>query len=500
MPQRAEGSADRIPDPALVVLVGPPGAGKSTWARQRYRDVEIVSSDALRGVVGSGPADLEATGDAFALLDLVVRARLRRGLTVVIDSLGFDPHLRRTWLDLARAAGLPAVAVLVEADAATCRRRNARRDRPVPARVLRTQLRQARTVGEEVAAEAWDLVVRVRSGDGAAAVVVPTTATATTASPVTPPEPWPELVLQVSSFPWGEDPVGWLTAMARTAQEAGFTGLALMDHLIQIPQVGRHWDPIPEPFTVLGLIAGVAPGLRLGTLVTPVTYRPAGVLAKTLATLDVLTGGGAFCGIGAGWWEREHAAYGLSFPPTPERLDQLESTLEILRALWAPGTAGYRGERVRLPETTCYPRPVGHLPNIVGGSGERRTLRIAARWGDACNVSAEPALLARKVEVLRRHCHAVGRDPAEVAVTVLDLPVTGRDREDVAARIERQRGRQSAASYARAHHAGLAVDHARRYAALGEEGVSTVFVGVQDLRSPEDLEPWAETIRLLRTG
>src|SRR5690606_9705633 len=123
----------------------------------------------------------------------------------------------------------------------------------------------------------------------------------------------------------------------------------------------------------------------------------------------------------------------------------------------------------------------------------------AARWADACNVSAEPALLARKVEVLRRHCRSVGRDPAEVAVTVLDLPVTGRDRDEVAARVERQRGRQGAASYARRHHAGLPVDHARRYAVLGEEGVSTVFVGVQDLRAPADLEPWAEVVRLLRT-
>jgi alkanesulfonate monooxygenase SsuD/methylene tetrahydromethanopterin reductase-like flavin-dependent oxidoreductase (luciferase family)/predicted kinase len=499
MPQRQQGApTDRIPDPALVVLVGPPGSGKSTWARQRYRDVEIVSSDELRGVVGSGPADLEASVDAFAALELVVGARLRRGLTTVVDTLGFDATLRHAWRQRATDAGLPAVAVLVEADAATCRRRNARRDRPVPSRVLRTQLRQATTVAEQVRAEPWDLVVRVRPGERGRQVLPPDP-DALTATPATPPDPWPKLVLQLSAFPWGEDPAGWLTAMARTAHEVGFTGLALMDHLIQIPQVGRHWDPIPEPFTVLGLLAGAAPGLRLGTLVTPVTYRPAGVLAKTLATLDVLTGGKAFCGIGAGWWGREHTAYGLPFPATPERLDLLEETIETLRALWAPGTGPYRGERVRLPETTCYPRPVGNLPIIVGGSGERRTLRIAARWADACNVSAEPALLARKVEILRRHCRSVGRDPAEVAVTVLDLPVTGRDRDEVAARVERQRGRQGAAGYVRRHHAGLAVDHARRYAALGEEGVSTVFVGVQDLRSPDDLEPWAEVVRLLRT-
>jgi alkanesulfonate monooxygenase SsuD/methylene tetrahydromethanopterin reductase-like flavin-dependent oxidoreductase (luciferase family) len=126
-----------------------------------------------------------------------------------------------------------------------------------------------------------------------------------------------------------------------------------MDQLIQIPQAGLAWEPIPEPWVALGLLAGLAPGLRLGTLVTRVTFRALGILAKTVATLDVLTGGRAFCGIGAGWWDREHAAFGLPFPPAAERLDQLETTIETLRALWQPGTKPYRGTRVTLPETTC---------------------------------------------------------------------------------------------------------------------------------------------------
>jgi alkanesulfonate monooxygenase SsuD/methylene tetrahydromethanopterin reductase-like flavin-dependent oxidoreductase (luciferase family) len=149
------------------------------------------------------------------------------------------------------------------------------------------------------------------------------------------------------------------------------------------PQAGRDWEPIPEPWVTLGMLAGLAPGLRLGTLVTPVTFRAPGILAKTVATLDVLTGGRAFCGIGAGWWDREHAAFGLPFPPAGARLDQLEAAIETLRALWAPGTKPYQGERISLPETTCYPRPVSAVPIIVGGSGERRTLRIAARLATA---------------------------------------------------------------------------------------------------------------------
>ena len=185
--------------------------------------------------------------------------------------------------------------------------------------------------------------------------------------------------------------------MALAADEAGFAGLALMDHLIQIPQVGSAWQPIPEPWVTLGLVAGLDTRLTLGTLCTPATFRPAGITAKAAATLDALTGGRAFLGIGAGWWEREHAAYGLPFPPARERLDFLETTIETCRALWAAGTKAYDGGRVSLPETTSYPRPAHEIPVIVGGSGEQRTLAIAARLGDACNLPSDPEVLARKL-------------------------------------------------------------------------------------------------------
>ena len=119
-------------------------------------------------------------------------------------------------------------------------------------------------------------------------------------------------MLQVSRFPWDDaDPAGWLTTVALTAAQAGFDGIALMDHLIQIPQVGRAWEPIPEPWVTLGLLAGLPTRLRLGTLVSPLSLHTAGRLAKTAATLDALSGGRAFCGVGAGWWEREHVAFGI---------------------------------------------------------------------------------------------------------------------------------------------------------------------------------------------
>jgi alkanesulfonate monooxygenase SsuD/methylene tetrahydromethanopterin reductase-like flavin-dependent oxidoreductase (luciferase family)/predicted kinase len=478
-----------LPDPALVVLVGPSGSGKSTWAAERYRSEEVVSSDTLRGFVGSGPHDLDASDDAFELLERIVDARLGRGLTTVVDTLGTDVARRARWRGAARAAGLPAVVVVVDTPDAECRRRNAARDRPVPAAVLAGQLRKHAVAREALPGEGWDLVhvAEVTAADDP--VEPDRRLRAPVAEPVADRRTSQGLrvVLQVSRFPWGEEPAAWLAGVARAADEAGFAGLALMDHLIQIPQVDRAWEPIPEPWVALGLVAGLGTGLSLGTLVTPVTFRPAGITAKAAATLDALSGGRAFVGIGAGWWEREHAAYGLPFPGARERLDALETAIETMRALWGPGTKEYDGERVRLPETTCYPRPAGRIPVIVGGGGEKRTLRIAARLSDAINVPSDAATLDRKIEVLHAHCREVGRDPADVAVTVLDLPVIGRDRDDTWARVERRRGRTPAAAFARRTHAGTVAQQRDRYGELAARGVDTVFLGLGDLAGPEDV-------------
>ncbi len=164
-----------------------------------------------------------------------------------------------------------------------------------------------------------------------------------------------------------------------------------------------------------------------------------------------------------------------------------------MRALWQPGTKPYRSERVQLPETTCYPRPLSPVPVIVGGSGNR-TLDIAARLADGCNLPSDVALLDTKLAVLRQQCQLADRDPAEVAVTVLDVPVIGRDREHAAAIVEALRGRISAAAFARQHHAGVAADHIGRYRLLAERGVSTVFVSLPDLTGPDDLSRLAPVV------
>ncbi|GAB3263025.1 LLM class flavin-dependent oxidoreductase [Nocardioides dilutus] len=465
-----------LPDPALVVLVGPSGSGKSTWAAGRYRPAEIVSSDALRGVVGSGPHDLDASDEAFALLETIVAARLGRGLSTVVDTLGTDTGRRLGWLARARAAGLPAVAVVLDVPEATCRARNAGRTVPVPAAVLAAQLKRHREHVARLRDEGWDVVHTVTGDEPPVDITrVPephTSGDLRTSQGL-------KVVLQLSRFPWGEDPFAWVREMATEADRAGFAGLAFMDHLIQIPQVDRAWSPIPEPWVTLGAVAGLGTDLELGTLVTPISFRAPGITAKAAATLDALTGGRAFVGVGAGWWEREHAAFGLPFPPAKDRLDALERGIETMRALWAPGTKAYDGERVSLPETTAYPRPTGRIPVIVGGAGAR-TLRVAATLGDAANVpSAQPALDGH-IATLRRHSETV-------LVTVLDLPTVGRDREDTWSRVERLRGRTPAAAYAARTHAGTGAQQRDRYGALAEAGVDTVFVALADLESPEDL-------------
>jgi alkanesulfonate monooxygenase SsuD/methylene tetrahydromethanopterin reductase-like flavin-dependent oxidoreductase (luciferase family) len=285
-----------------------------------------------------------------------------------------------------------------------------------------------------------------------------------------------------------------LREVAQSAERTGFTAIAVMDHLLQIPQVGRAWDPIPEAYVTLGYLAGVTDHVDLGALVTPVTFRSAPLLAKILASLDAVSGGRVFCGLGAGWFEREHQTYGLPFPKAMQRLDALESTIGVLRAFWGPGTKPFAG----LPESTCYPRP-GAIPIIVGGGGERRTLDIAARLGDGCNVSSALPVLDRKLEIFRGHAARAGRNLDDLRVTVLDLPIVGGTPDEVARLVEAHRGRASAKAYAAAHHAGTVDQHIDRYRQLAERGVHTVFVSLPDLAGPTQIERFAPIIAALRT-
>jgi F420-dependent oxidoreductase-like protein len=182
------------------------------------------------------------------------------------------------------------------------------------------------------------------------------------------------------------------------------------------------YDPMMEGYTSLGFLAGQTRRVRLGLLVTGVTYRRPGLLAKTVTTLDVLSSGRVQLGIGAAWYEREHKALGVPFPPIAERFERLEETLQICRQMWSDDDGPFDGTHYQLAETICRPRPIQRPrpPILVGGSGERKTLRLVAKYADACNlIAADPDVVAHKLNVLAEHCRTEGRDPAEIQRTIL---------------------------------------------------------------------------------
>jgi F420-dependent oxidoreductase-like protein len=456
----------RIAEGSLVVLVGPPASGKSTWAVSQFPPHQIVSSDELRAVVGTGEHDQRASKDAFDVLDVVVERRLKRGLTTVVDSLGTDAKRRQRWIRAAAAAGRPCVAVVFDTDAATCRARNRARPRSIPGNVMASMLAR------------WPEVRAALADDGFAAVhppgdvivVAPDLVAAPAAAARQQEAPVPlEFGLQMPRFTFPGGPAETrdrLSELAVAAEGAGFTSIWVMDHFLQIPQVGPHWEDMLESWTTLAFLAGRTDTARLGTLVTGVTYRNIAHLAKIVATLDVLSGGRAVCGIGAAWFEREHRAYGWTLPPLAERFAMLEDALELLPLMWGKGAPAYSGRTIEVAEAVCYPRPLqDHVPILVGGSGERRTLKLVARHADACNLFGDRDTVRHKVEVLHRHCADEGRDPAEVAVTVLstaDAPSTE--------------------------------DHVGRYRAFAEAGVDTVIVNFPELTSAEPLARFAEVI------
>jgi F420-dependent oxidoreductase-like protein len=247
--------------------------------------------------------------------------------------------------------------------------------------------------------------------------------------------------LQVPRFTWPEGTVGLgpkFAEIGRTADEAGFASLWVMDHFFQIEVVGEAEEPMLEGYSALSYLAAVTERAMLGTLVTGVHYRYPGILVKTATTLDVLSGGRAYLGIGAGWNERESRGLGVPFPSTRERFERLEEALQIARQMWSGEVEPYEGEHYHLSETLNSPQALGepHPPVMIGGMGEKRTLRLVAQYADACNLFAYggPDLVRHKLDVLRGHCEDVGRDYEEIERTGLGtayLAEGGMTSEDV---------------------------------------------------------------------
>ncbi len=209
-----------------------------------------------------------------------------------------------------------------------------------------------------------------------------------------------------------------LAAVARTADDAGFEFIAVMDHFFQIGAAGPPERDMLESYTTLGYLAGVTSRAKLITLVTGAVYRHPGILAKIVTTLDVLSGGRAWLGIGAAWNEEESRGLGIPFPPVAERFERLEETLQICLQMWRGDESPYQGEHFQLERPLNYPKALSapHPPIMIGGSGERKTLRFVARYAQACNLFPGPDL-ARKLDVLRAHCDAEGRDYDEIVKT-----------------------------------------------------------------------------------
>ncbi len=225
------------------------------------------------------------------------------------------------------------------------------------------------------------------------------------------------------TLPGGPEAIGaTLAATAKAAEEGGCATFTMMDHWFQMEQFATAQDPMLEGYTSLGFLAGQTRRMTLGLMVTGVTYRHPGLLAKIVTTLDVLSGGRALLGIGAAWYEREHQGLGVPYPPVGERFERLEETLQICRQMWSDNDGPYQGAHYHLAETVCVPRPIQQpRPRIlIGGGGERKTLMLVAKYADACNLFATgPGEVQHKLDVLARHCDAEGRDMGTIQKTIL---------------------------------------------------------------------------------
>jgi len=237
--------------------------------------------------------------------------------------------------------------------------------------------------------------------------------------------------LQIPSFTWpggGEAIAGKLVEIARTADDTGFASIWVMDHFFQIaPMLGQVEDPMLEGYGVLSYLAAVTKRVRLGTLVSGVHYRQPGFLIKQVTNVDVLSGGRAYFGVGAGWYEQESKGLGFPFPPLATRFEWLEETLQIAHQMWAPNqpkdVKPYEGQHFQLAEPINSPQPLSkpHPPIMVGGMGEKKTLRLVAQYADACNLFAgdDYDILRHKLDVLAGHCQALGRPYEEIERTSL---------------------------------------------------------------------------------
>ena len=282
-----------------------------------------------------------------------------------------------------------------------------------------------------------------------------------------------ELGLHVANFTWSGGPATFVDDLRRTAklaEDVGFTKLSVMDHVWQIQGVGPKEHEMLEAYTALGFLAAVTERIELLAWVTAAVYREPGLLAKAVTTLDVLSKGRAWLGIGAAWNEEESLGLGLTFPPTAERFERLEETLQICLQMWSDSEQPFEGTHYRLGRTLNSPQSVRrpHPPILIGGSGEKKTLRMVAQYAQACNLFDGPDI-AHKLEVLRGHCETLGRDYDEIDKTVISRLDLGENGEKVDETLE----------------------HLGELAGLG---ITHVHTGLVDGSRPDELERFGDRL------
>ncbi|MEU6641071.1 LLM class F420-dependent oxidoreductase [Saccharomonospora sp. NPDC046836] len=282
-----------------------------------------------------------------------------------------------------------------------------------------------------------------------------------------------KLGLQIPDFTWPNGPAKLgtdLAGIARRADEAGFEYLSVMDHFFQIPPVGPVGRDMLEAYTTLGFLAANTSNVKLFTMITGTFYRHPGLLAKAVTTLDVLSGGRAILGIGAGWNEQEARGLGFPFPPTAERFELLEDAVQYCLQMWSDDDGPFTGTHVHADRLLNVPQALSkpHPPIMIGGAGEKKTLRLVARYAQACNIFNSPEL-PHKLDVLRRHCDAEGRDYSEITKTALVILDIG------------ERGEK----------AGALIDELRRVAGLG---IDVAIGGVPGVQDPGKLEIFANEV------
>ncbi|MDW0225962.1 MAG: LLM class F420-dependent oxidoreductase [Nitrososphaeraceae archaeon] len=230
-----------------------------------------------------------------------------------------------------------------------------------------------------------------------------------------------------------------LKKLATTAENNGFDSFWVMDHFHQIPMIGKVEEPMLESWTTLSVVAGLTTKIKLGTLVTGIMYRYPAILAKVAATLDVLSKGRLFMGIGAAWNEEESNAYGIHFPAASERMSRLEEAIQIIRKMWTEEpSASFNGIYYQIRNAYCNPKPIQKPspPILVGGSGERKTLKIVAKYADACNLFGSAETVKRKLNILKEHCKSVGRDYNSILKTKLSIIVVEDEKQTSEKKIE----------------------------------------------------------------